>query len=84
MKKNYVLDNTDTYILSMYWTLVTFATVGYGDYTPVTNSEVVFTMFVEMLGIIYFSYMMGKVTSMVADYSRKHYASSQQESGLNR
>ena len=77
------IDNTSVYIASIYWTVVTFATVGYGDITPLTDSEVVFTMFVQMQGIIFFTYLMGKVTSMVADYSRKYYAGTQEQSGMN-
>ena len=78
------IDNTSVYIASIYWTVFTFATVGYGDITPLTDNEVVFTMFVEMQGIIFFTYLMGKVTTMVADYTKKHYQSTQEQAGMNK
>lgn len=77
-------NNYETYVASIYWTVVTFVTVGYGDITPKTDNEVVFTMFVQMQGIVFFAYLMGKVTTFVSDYSKKHYSGSEKESDLNR
>jgi Ion transport protein len=76
--------NFDEYVTSLYWIAVTLATVGYGDISPKTNSEIIFTMFVEMQGIVFFAYLMGKVTTLAAEYSRRNESSFQEEGDLNK
>lgn len=34
----------------MYWALTTLTTVGYGDITPVSNSEMILTCLVQFAG----------------------------------
>lgn len=34
----------EKYVRSMYWSMATFATVGYGDISPVTTAEQVYTV----------------------------------------
>lgn len=57
-----VIDNdtyTNLYTISMYWVIVTFSSVGYGDITGKTESEMMYQMVVEMIGIGFFGYMIG-------------------------
>jgi hypothetical protein len=35
---------TCSYIFSFYWAIVTFATLGYGDVTPSTTPEILYTI----------------------------------------
>jgi hypothetical protein len=35
-------NNSDIYIASLYWTMTTFTTVGYGDFTAATSFEYLF------------------------------------------
>jgi hypothetical protein len=51
---------------SLYWTAVTFSSVGYGDITGKTTEEYIYSMFVEFLGIMCFAYLMGSLTSLIS------------------
>ncbi|WEG14669.1 ion channel [Pullulanibacillus sp. KACC 23026] len=50
-----------TYLTSVYWVLTTLATVGFGDYAPVTTSGKVFTIVLYMTGIWLISFSIGKL-----------------------
>lgn len=39
------------WIVSLYWTFVTIGTVGYGDYSPVTDTGMIFTITLIVFGI---------------------------------
>jgi len=54
-------DRTSRYITSIYWTVTTLATIGYGDVKGRTPIEYVYNMAVEFLGIAFFSYTMSSV-----------------------
>ena len=45
--------------------MTTFATVGYGDFTGSTNQEYVFTMITQFLGIGFFGYVIGNISTMI-------------------
>ena len=62
---------SDNYMRSLYWTAVTFSSVGYGDITGKTTEEYIFSMFVEFLGIMCFGYLMGSLTSLISSYQTK-------------
>jgi hypothetical protein len=47
------------YICAFYWVITTFSSIGYGDVIGNTNTENLFTMFVEMMGICFFGYIIG-------------------------
>lgn len=49
------------YTAAIYYTVVTFTTVGYGDYLPQTNEEFAFIMALEFLGIAAFSLVSGSI-----------------------
>ncbi len=53
----------DSYLKSIYWAVTTITTIGYGDITPTTNSQIVFTMFVEIIGVGTYGYLIGKMAS---------------------
>ena len=54
------------YIGAIYWMVTTLATVGYGDFKGYTPYEYLFTLFVEFLGIIFFTFFMGKIQGLMA------------------
>lgn len=44
---------------SIYWVFVTFTTIGYGEITARTINEIMFCMFVEIVGVGVFGYLTG-------------------------
>lgn len=54
---------------SLYFIVVTMATIGYGDFVPVTNVGKAFAMFYAVMGVPLFVY----TTSMILDYRFKAY-----------
>lgn len=52
------------YISAFYWIIASFSSVGYGDITPQTESEMTFALFIEMLGICVFGYMIGTIQTL--------------------
>ena len=51
------------YINSLYWTITTVTTVGYGDVTPVTDAQKLYAIFVQILGFGVFTFVIGTVAS---------------------
>ncbi|SMQ79150.1 voltage-gated potassium channel [Bacillus sp. OV166] len=54
-----------TYITAVYWVLTTLATVGFGDYAPVTHPGKVYTIFLYITGIGLVSLVIGKVINSI-------------------
>ena len=55
----------ENYLTAIYWVLTTLATVGFGDYTPVTIEGKVFTIFLYISGIGLISVFIGKIIKSV-------------------
>jgi hypothetical protein len=49
------------YIYSMYWSITTIVTVGYGDITPQNEYEVIVTIFTELIGCAVFGYLLNVI-----------------------
>ena len=66
-----------TYLRALYWCVTTLTTVGYGDITPLTNAQTIYTMFVMVLGVGMYGYIIGNVANLLAnvDMARAHYLS---------
>lgn len=50
-----------------YFVIVTLTTVGYGDITPVTYNERVMTIFLVLIGIIFFSTITASISSFLTE-----------------
>ncbi len=55
------------YLRAFYWTIQTLSTVGYGDLTPVTNAQTLYTMGVMIVGVGIYGYVIGNVASLLAN-----------------
>ena len=64
--------NQDLYLVSLYWTITTVSTVGYGDIVPVNLVEKIFTTVVMTIGIVFYSYSISTLSNLLAnlDYNR--------------
>ncbi|MBN1302762.1 MAG: cyclic nucleotide-binding domain-containing protein [Melioribacteraceae bacterium] len=55
----------DNYVKSLYWTITTITTVGYGDITPVNTIQIFYALFVELVGVGTYGYLIGKIASFL-------------------
>ena len=66
------LTESGLYLTSVYWTVQTVTTVGYGD-IPVTNSpERIFCSIIMVIGVCSFSFVNGSLASVLTSYDRQH------------
>jgi len=61
-------DNQSLYITSLYFTVTTIVTVGYGDITPYNNQERSFVIFLMLVGVISFSFATSTLSVLMTKY----------------
>jgi len=63
--------SSEFYILSLYWTLVTMCTIGYGDITPypLSNRETAAAIIVIVLGSVITGYIIGSASYAISNFS---------------
>jgi CRP-like cAMP-binding protein len=66
-KKDPALDYYTNYLKALYWCITTITTIGYGDITPSTNVQTIYTMFVQLTGAGMYGYIIGNLASMLAN-----------------
>ncbi|KND03361.1 uncharacterized protein SPPG_02404 [Spizellomyces punctatus DAOM BR117] len=62
------------YINSLYWTVVTMTTLGYGDIRPSNTSERVFAVFTVLSGVIFYGYINGTIASTLSNMDSRRVA----------
>ena len=60
------------YLYSMYWSLTTLTTVGYGDITPTNDIERRFVTFALLIGSLTFAYILGDIGSLMQSLDRQN------------
>lgn len=70
-------DAQSQYIRSLYWSITTMTTVGYGDLTAKRNTEYILSMIVMALGSTTYAYIIGNIASLFSniDISRSNHQS---------
>jgi hypothetical protein len=55
-------------IIGLYFAFTTLSTVGFGDYTPRSNTERSIGAFILISGVAMFSYLMGNLIEILGSY----------------
>ena len=71
------------YLRSFYWAVTTIATIGYGDVTPVTPLQTVFTIVVEVIGAGLYGYVIAIFASLIANLDSARRKFSEQIDEIN-
>ncbi len=58
-------------IISSYYALTTLSTLGYGDFYPLTDREVLLAVIYIFAGAAFFAYIMGSFIEIISNYHRK-------------
>lgn len=58
-------------ITCMYYGMTTLATVGYGDYYPISKAEKIFGSMIQLLGVSFFSVLMNNFMDVVLSMKGK-------------
>ncbi|CAM9240666.1 unnamed protein product, partial [Ectocarpus fasciculatus] len=61
-------DLESQYITTLYWTITTLATVGYGDITPSNKDEQGVTIVIMLLGATVFGYIVSNVSALMGSF----------------
>ncbi|KAL7543823.1 hypothetical protein ACHAWF_007462 [Thalassiosira exigua] len=59
------LTGFEQYVTSLYWSVVTFTTVGYGDFSPVNSTEQIFSMVFMLCNVVIMSWIIGSITLLI-------------------
>ena len=57
------------YVISMYWSITTLTTVGYGDLHPVNSREMIFDIFYMLFNLGLTAYLIGNMTNLVVHFT---------------
>ena len=63
----YMLISGDNFIDSLYMTIITMTTVGFGEIHPLTNNEKLFTIFLILISIVVYGYTVTALTEYLAN-----------------
>ncbi len=77
------LDTGSQYLRSLYWGLVTTASVGFGDITPNRNPEYAFTLLVMLVGASMYALIIGSIASLVSSIDSTKAAFWNRVEGIN-
>nr|XP_011459217.1 PREDICTED: potassium channel AKT1 [Fragaria vesca subsp. vesca] len=53
------------YVTSMYWSIITLTTTGYGDLHPVNSQEMIFDIFYMLFNVGLQAYLIGNMTNLI-------------------
>jgi hypothetical protein len=59
------IDLFTRYWTAYYWAITAISTVGFGDISPQTNTERIFSVIIEIFGCLLFAVLIGSLGSMM-------------------
>jgi voltage-gated potassium channel Kch len=59
------LGSAEIYVKSLYWTIQTITTVGYGDISGTNTIEKLFSSLIMIVGVVSFSFANGSLASIL-------------------
>ncbi|KAK1745940.1 ion transport protein [Skeletonema marinoi] len=65
------LTGFEQYVTSLYWSVVTFTTVGYGDFSPVHPIEQIFGVVYMILNVVLMAWVIGSITLLIVKNDQK-------------
>lgn len=74
----------DLYVAAIYWIMATLTTVGYGDYHATTVREQLVIMVIELLGIGFFGYLIGRLNTLLKLVDMKQEVHSERKESLEK
>jgi voltage-gated potassium channel len=83
LERNVPGANINTFGESTWWAFVTVATVGYGDYTPVTSGGRVVAVFIMAVGILTLAVVTANVSSAFVDQAARRRAEQEGDSAAS-
>ncbi|MBK9502033.1 MAG: cyclic nucleotide-binding domain-containing protein [Leptospiraceae bacterium] len=60
-------DTVTRYIRAIYWSVTTLTTIGYGDITPVSNAQTIYTMCIMLVGAGAYGYLVANIATILAN-----------------
>jgi len=76
--------NMEVYIASMYFTLTTITTVGFGDITGFTTPERIMCIILMIIGVFSFSFSISSLSSMLSSMDSRNANLNEKLSTLNK
>jgi CRP-like cAMP-binding protein len=61
----------ERYVITLYWSIVTFCTVGYGDFSPVNTSEQILGSVFMLVNIVVAAWIIGSITLLIVKGDEK-------------
>lgn len=55
---------------AVYYSVTTMTTIGYGDITPKTTTEIIFCTFVMMIAPFSFAYTTNSIGQIISEYNK--------------
>lgn len=57
----------ELYTRAFYWTTTTLTTIGYGDVTPSTTYQIIYVIFIEIIGAGMYGLIIGNIANLIAN-----------------
>jgi hypothetical protein len=65
------MSKLDLYVTSLYWALTTMTTVGFGDITPKSSPEKIYSMLIVVIACGTFAYILGNIGGAISDQNKE-------------